>query len=321
MPTKKATQKSSLTIHMERRQLIVILALVLLLYVVIPQLGNFKHSLTLISHVEVAWVVVGAMCYLGTSIMSAFIYRQLAPRTLPLLRTIIVQYGSSFANRILPAGLGALGVGFFYLRKQKCTPPDSLAVVTLNNVLGTAGHIVLLVAIALLVPSTFRQLHVGVHFGNQLGLVVGVLLLVVGVLVFIYIRFRRRLRALIGDTAHKLAGYRNRKKDLILALTYSMILTMLHAACLWMSATSLGSHISLAAAVVVLGIGVTVGAVIPSPGGLGGAEAGLVAGLVAFGVPAPTAIAIAIIYRLATYWLGFLVGAAAFALSEKRNYF
>jgi glycosyltransferase 2 family protein len=321
MQTKRTTPKTSLTIHVERRQLIILLVLVLLLYVVIPQVGNFKHSLVLISHARFGWIVFGAACYLATSIMSALIYRQLAPRRLPLLRTIVVQYGSSFANRILPAGLGALGVGFFYLRKQKCTPPASLAVVTLNNVLGTAGHAVLLVLIAVLLPATFRHVHLGIHATGQLGIVIAVSVLVAAVLIIVYLRFRRRLRALIGDTAHKLAGYRQQKLRVLVALVISMMLTLLHALCLWAAAQSLNSPVSLAAAVVILGIGVTVGAAIPSPGGLGGAEAGLVAGLVAFGVAAPAAVAIAIMYRLATYWLGFVVGALAFVWSEKKSYF
>jgi glycosyltransferase 2 family protein len=43
--------------------------------------------------------------------------------------------------------------------------------------------------------------------------------------------------------------------------------------------------------------------IIPVPGGIGVAEAGLTAGLVAVGVPQTEAFAAALTYRLATYYL------------------
>jgi undecaprenyl-diphosphatase len=320
MSHNSTAKKPTLIIKIQPKQLIIVLALVLLLYVVIPQIGSFRYSLNLIERAELGWVVFGAICYMGTSLMSVFIYRLLAPRHLPFMRTTIVQYGSSFANRLLPAGIGALGVGYFYLRKQKCTPAAALAVVTLNNLLGTIGHLLLLILIAVMLPTTFHDVDVGLQFGGQTILIGAAVVSVALVAVYIYVKFKRRLRAVIGDTAAKLGTYRHKKLKVSTALLFSMTLTMLHAICLWASANALHGSITLAAAIVILGIGVSVGAAIPSPGGLGGAEAGLVAGLAAFGIAVPTAIAVAIVYRLATYWLGFVVGAVAFAWSEKKSY-
>ncbi|MEO6513406.1 MAG: lysylphosphatidylglycerol synthase transmembrane domain-containing protein [Candidatus Saccharimonadales bacterium] len=321
MSQASTTKKPTLIIRIQPKQLVIVLALVLLLYVIIPQLGSFRHSLSLVEQAERGWIIFGAVCYMGTSIMSVCIYRLLAPRHLPLVRTTIVQYGSSFANRLLPAGIGALGVSYFYLRKQKCTPASALAVVTLNNVLGTAGHFVLLLAILIVAPATYKNLHLGVHIGSQIGIVATVVTVIIALGIVGYLKFRRRLQTVIGDTAAKLGAYRHQKLKVGLALLFSMTLTMLHATCLWASVTALHGSITLAAAIVILGIGVSVGAAIPSPGGLGGAEAGLVAGLVAFGLAVPTAVAAAIVYRLATYWLGFVVGAFAFVWSEKKSYF
>lgn len=309
------------TVRLEPKQIAIVATLVLLLYVVVPQVGSFRQSFQRISHAELGWVLFGVVCYLATSLLSTGIYRLLSPRQLPLGRTAVVQYGSSFANRLLPAGLGALGVGYFYLRKQKCTPAAALAVVTLNNLLGTVGHLVLLGLIVLGLPMTFQSLHLGLKAGGQAGLVLLVAVLVGLALGLLYIKFRRRVRHLLLSTLSKLAAYRRQKTALAGALSLSMLLTLLHALCLWAAAQALHSSVSLAAAVVILGIGVSIGAAIPSPGGLGGAEAGLVAGLIAFGVSAATAVAIAIVYRLTTYWLGFVVGAVAFVWSEKKGYF
>lgn len=49
-----------------------------------------------------------------------------------------------------------------------------------------------------------------------------------------------------------------------------------------------------------------------------GAEAGLVAGFVAYGIPADRALAIALLYRFLTYWLPLLPGFVAFVIVQRR---
>jgi len=71
----------------------------------------------------------------------------------------------------------------------------------------------------------------------------------------------------------------------------------------------------------VLSCGIVSATAIPLPGGLGATEAGLFTGLILFGkVNASHALPIVIIYRLITYWLSAVVGAAAFELANLRGY-
>jgi len=49
--------------------------------------------------------------------------------------------------------------------------------------------------------------------------------------------------------------------------------------------------------------GAIIGSAVPTPGGLGGIEAAMSAGLVAVGVDGGTAVSSVLLYRLATYWL------------------
>jgi uncharacterized protein (TIRG00374 family) len=57
----------------------------------------------------------------------------------------------------------------------------------------------------------------------------------------------------------------------------------------------------------------------PTPGGLVGAEAGLFAGFVAYGVSAPMAGAAVLLYRFVTYWLPLLPGVLALFLARRRR--
>ena len=59
---------------------------------------------------------------------------------------------------------------------------------------------------------------------------------------------------------------------------------------------------------------------IPSPGGVGAAEAGLTAGLVAVGVDESTAFAIALTHRLCTNYLPPIWGYFSLQWLERKNY-
>ncbi len=314
-----AANKPSITIRLQPKQLLIMLTLVLLLYVVVPQIGSIGQSVGKLQHANLIWVMLGALSYMSSNLFSVGVYRLLSPRHLPFWRTALVQYGGNFANRLLPAGLGALGVDYFYLRKQKCTRPAALATILLNNILGAVGHVVLLIGIILLVPDTFFSFRVNPQLSSDWWLIVlavaslATILLLVG-------RIRQRVIGAWESIWSKLRAYRTKKRRVLLALVVSLFITLAHSICLWATSKALGVHLLLAQAIVVLGVGVLLGAVIPSPGGLGGAEAGLVAALVAFAIPVGSAIAVAILYRLATYWLGFVAGAITFPIVAKRSY-
>jgi len=60
------------------------------------------------------------------------------------------------------------------------------------------------------------------------------------------------------------------------------------------------------------------GAAVPTPGGLGGIEAGILAGLIACGVPAAPALAATLIYRGLTYWAPIIPGLFVLPWVRKR---
>ncbi|HET8708916.1 MAG TPA: lysylphosphatidylglycerol synthase transmembrane domain-containing protein [Candidatus Saccharimonadales bacterium] len=305
----------------EPRQLLIILAVVLLIYVVVPQLGTFRSSFAALERVDSKWAALAALFYLLTAPASGVLYRCLSLRHLPYGRTVAVQYGSSFANRLLPAGLGALGVGYFYLRKQRFTEAAALAVVTLNNLLGFAGHAAIIVLLVIFLPGSLTDglTHLQVDWAVVLATIAGVTSLLL--LYLIVSRRVRRLSEIVTRTIKQVASYRRHKRRLLLALFVSMCLTLFYASALWASGQALGADFALPQAVFILAVGVGIGAAVPLPGGIGGAEAGLVAGLLAFGQSPDIAIATAILYRLVTYWLGFAVGAIAFIRCRQQKYF
>ncbi len=97
----------------------------------------------------------------------------------------------------------------------------------------------------------------------------------------------------------------------------SLATVILYALCLTACVRAFGGDASLASVVVVNWAATTLGNVAPVPGGLGVAEAGLIAGLSASGVTTDVAVAAALTHRLTTFWLPPIAG--WFALRHLRR--
>ena len=95
--------------------------------------------------------------------------------------------------------------------------------------------------------------------------------------------------------------------------------SVVYAAALAASVRAAGGHLSLGDALVVYVAGAAVGALAPTPGGLGVLEAALIAGLSQRGIATGTAVAGVLTYRVVTYWLPVLPGLVSVAALGRRR--
>lgn len=301
----------------QRSWLYVLLA-ALVLYVILPQLNSFSQSLTLLRHARLPWLALIVVASLGMYFVAAAKYRVLAFKRLGYGWTVVVQVASALANRLLPAGIGNIGVNFAYLVKAKHSKTQAAVVVGANNIIGLVGHALLAGGFVVYSWKTGRHLLPAWHVNQNwmwVGAVFGL------VLVFSTLYFGHFVRQKLRGTFRALSAYKSRPTALAQATLCSAAVTVLHIVCLWSSAHALGVSLSVTAAFIVITIGVAAGTASPTPGGLLGAEAGLVAALVAYGLPAAPALAVVLLYRLATYWLSLPLGAIALFVSERKGLF
>lgn len=87
-----------------------------------------------------------------------------------------------------------------------------------------------------------------------------------------------------------------------------------HLLLVWM-----GSDIGVARAMAIFIFATLAGGLTGAPGGLGGAEAAMIALLTLEGVPLPAAIGATAIIRLTTLWFAIAIGLAAFPLAERQS--
>jgi len=99
-----------------------------------------------------------------------------------------------------------------------------------------------------------------------------------------------------------------------------MALTSLYVLTLYACSRALGLDIAISKIFIVMTFGVVGATAVPTPGGLGGAEAGLVGGLILYGANSSVALGVALLYRLLTFWLSLVVGAVVFIALERRHY-
>jgi uncharacterized membrane protein YbhN (UPF0104 family) len=287
----------------------------LVLYAVVPQLGSFHrswHYLATARGEQARWgAVFAGLAYFA----AAGTYYFLALKPLPYLRTVLIQLTSMFANRLLPAGIGSIGVNYLYLKAKRHSRAEAVAVVTVNNLLGFIGHILILSVALLFYAGTLNW-----HVDLMPWLVAAALVVAVIILAISSFHLKQKLRQEVRQIIKSLLGYRRRLPKVGLALLTSVGLTLCNVLSLWFCTQAIGVHVSFEQVLLAFTLGIAVGSIAPTPGGLGGIEAGMVAGLVGFHVVSSQALAAVLLYRLFNFWLAFAVGAAAFVFVSRRSY-
>ena len=120
-----------------------------------------------------------------------------------------------------------------------------------------------------------------------------------------------RVRALITDrvlpqiksAVPQVLAVLQHPKKLTQLLGGALLLDVSFVAALVCATRAFGADAPVAAVAVVYFAGAIIGSAVPTPGGLGGIEAAMSAGLIAIGVDSGTAVSSVLLYRLATYWL------------------
>ncbi len=302
-----------------RKQLLLLLVSAAALYIVLPQIGVFRHSLSVLPQAERPALALAVAYTFATYLLAALTYVLLALQPLRFGRTLLVQVAGLFTNHLLPAGIGGIGVSYVYLRHARHTTTQATTVVAANNMLGLVGHVLLTGSILAVwhgeLPGwrTVWRPHIqGWEYWLAAASLAAVLLLSYW--------YGRRVRRALSAIARQLWLYRRQPLRLSAALLSSMSLTLCNILSLYYCVVAFHIPLSFVSVLLVFSLGILLGTATPTPGGLGGVEAGLVAGMVALHIPAAHALTAVLVYRFISYWLAIVVGAAALVVVVRRGY-
>jgi glycosyltransferase 2 family protein len=275
-------------------------------YLLITQLAKigFGTIADELRHAEVAWIIVGVITAQLTFVAGGVSFRGAVPTRLPLLPCVVLQSAIKFINLTVPSSAGRIGINIRFLQRIGAPTPQAFAAGAVDDV----SEKIVEIALVLL---TLPFVHIAVKAGDLKGgvpsgrliltalivlaLIVLVLLLVPAIRVKVLPPIRIALSSLW-------AVARDRQKRLEL-FGGQLGVEALYALTLGAACLAYGAHLTFAQLLLVNTAASAFSSLIPSPGGVGTAEASLTAGLVAMGVDSSTAFAIAFTHRLCTYYL------------------
>ncbi|MDQ1748999.1 MAG: putative heme transporter [Pseudonocardiales bacterium] len=307
-----------------------ILAILLVLeYVLLPQIAGARKTLRLLSGVNGWWLAAGMLAE-GASLLA---YARLTQRTLrsPLTFGKVMQIDLSTlaVSHVVPAG-SVVGVGLGYRLLVRAGVPPSQAVT--GKALQTVGSAVVLNVILGIALVAALILHGGEALYTPIaaaGLLLVVLVTGATILVLrrqqriidLLTRFLSRLphvdpesgRRLIETLASTLRLLGTDRNFLRQTLLWATLNWLLDALALWCSVRAFGHSLGPVGLLVAYGLANVAAALPLTPGGLGIVEGILVPTLVGFQTTRGIAILGVLAWRLFSFWLPIPIGLACYA--------
>ncbi|MEV0632039.1 lysylphosphatidylglycerol synthase transmembrane domain-containing protein [Nonomuraea wenchangensis] len=300
------------------RTLVTIIASALAAYFLLSQLSQV-NIYEVVTTANWAWSVLALAASFVSFVAAALMLRGFVPEPLPLWRTVLVQFASSFVKLVAPAAVGGVAINTRYLQKRGISPASAVASVGASQLIMLVFHIALLLLFAYITGS-----NTATSFTPSRGLVLALLAVavaVVGVLGVPPLRrmITSRMRRLFGNVLPRLLDVLQSPRKMIEAGAGTLMITMAFVVCLDACVAAFGGSLSFTAVAVVYLTANAIGSAAPTPGGLGAVEGALALGLTVAGLPAELATSAVLLHRLLTFWLPVLPGWASFTYLQRHE--
>jgi uncharacterized membrane protein YbhN (UPF0104 family) len=296
--------------HMPRiklQTLLMLAVLALAIHILLPQVGQLRHSLKAIEHADWLWMPLALATTAATFVAAAVALRAASCRPLPFVPTVQAQLASSFANRLAPGSVGGLGVNERFLcHAGGLDNAEASTALALNGLAGVIVHMT-----ALVVAGIAAQGDASEHWHRphnwQLAAGFALILAIAGI-VWRFPRLKSHILPALKEAWGSLIEIVHRPREAFLLFAGAIGITAAYTVTFGLCLVAFHVRISPAQAAFVYLGGAVVSSVAPTPGGLGAMEAALVAGLTHVGIHDGRAVASVLTFRLLTYWLPILPG-------------
>jgi uncharacterized protein (TIRG00374 family) len=314
-----------------RRGILIFVVLLIVEYLVVPELVSASKDLSLLGQVNAAWLVAGVIL----EGLSLFCYGLLTQAMLPpgarnpgLSRLFRIDLAAAAVAHVIPAGtLGSAGIGYRLFTDEGIKGNDAAVMMATKGLGSTVVlNVLLWLSLVISIPlAGFHPIYVTVA-------VIGALLLLAIAALFVGItrgakRASRilhavgdripglsgdRLEKAVLDTATKLSALARDRRTMVLSLTWASLNWLLDAASLWCFVAAFGKFVNPVELFAAYGIANVAGALPLTPGGLGVVDSIAPLLLVSFGVTRSVATLGVLGWRLVNFWLPIPAGAIAY---------
>ena len=277
-------------------------------YFLIPQLAEVDFGE--VAGAEWKWFTLVVFFSLLTYAGAAVALMGAMPERLRFVPTLLAQVAASFFNRIAPAKVGGIAANIRYLQKSGIDPAVAIAGVGLNNIAGVVVHVLLLTIFVTTAGRSATDV-ISLPSGGSVLLVLAIVLAVTGlVMAFPWGRkmWLRRIWPIARKSVSGIATVAVNPAKVLMLFGGSLVITMSYVFALWYSIAAFGGGLGFVAVTAVYLAGSAIAQAAPTPGGIGAAEAALIAGLTAFGLEATIAVPAVFLFRIGTFWFPILPG-------------
>ncbi|MBW8806142.1 MAG: flippase-like domain-containing protein [Catenulisporales bacterium] len=281
-----------------------------------PELGSWQAW---------GWVTGAAVASALTYVSAAFNLVGCVKEHLPFRTAVTAQIAAAFAGLVAPGAVGGMAVNTRYLQRAGIPVARAVTSVGVSQLVAFTCYLLLLLLFSAFAGNRKTEgggLSVISPSATVTGVIVG--LAVLCVLIAATPRLRtmvlNRLRPLFTDVWPEVLQVARSPRKLVQAVGGAFALPLAASVSLWASVNAVsGNDVSLAAMGVAYLVAKALGSLVPTPGGIGGIEAALTAGLTTAGVPSAVAATSVIVFRLLTWWLPVIPGWFAFTALQRRG--
>jgi uncharacterized protein (TIRG00374 family) len=314
-----------------RRGIVIFAVLLIVEYLVVPELVGASKDLYLLGQVNAAWLAAG----LVLEGLSLFCYGLLTQALLPpgahnpgLSRLFRIDLAAAAVAHVIPAGtVGSAGIGYRLFTAEGIKGKDAAVMMATKGLGSTVVlNVLLWLSLVISIPlAGFHPIYVTVAVTGA------VVLLAIATLVFgITRRSKRasrilcvvgdripgltgdRLEQAIRDAGNSLSALGRDRRTLVRSLTWASLNWLLDAASLWCFVAAFGRFVNPVELFAAYGIANVAGVLPVTPAGLGVVDSVAPLLLVSFGVTRSVATLGVLGWRLVNFWLPIPAGAAAY---------
>jgi uncharacterized membrane protein YbhN (UPF0104 family) len=301
------------------RGVITLVAAVFAAYILIGEF-NQQDFAKVLRQSDWRWVLVAVALSAITYVAAALSLTGFVLEKLRFVTTVLVQLAGNFVTLVTPAAVGGVALNIRYLSKAKVAPADAASSVGVSQVFAFALHLLLLIIFIVLTGGSPSTIHPPPGWSYIVLAVVGALALAVLALPAGRRLVRSRVAPALGQVIPRLLDIAQRPVKLAEGIGGALALTLSYIVCLYVSVLAVGEHAQFFAVGVVFLTGSAIASVVPTPGGIGIAEAAFAAGLGAVEhVPAAQALSAVLLFRLITFYVPAGLGWFALNYLQRRD--
>jgi uncharacterized membrane protein YbhN (UPF0104 family) len=294
-------------------------ALVVALLFAVPDLRTVGRRIT---HMDARWLALAVALELLSCLGYVLVFRLTFPRVAPRLANRLAAAQLAFGAALPFGGVGGLAFGAWLLRREGMGARELAERTTVLYLLTSGVNALVMLATALALGAGLLS---GPH-DRSLWLVPAAAVATVVLLVIAAAPLARVLAPHVGPrlagTLESYAGALGETVRLARRPSWGLLGAFAYLVCdigvLWACAEGVGNGVAWAS----LSLSYQVAQLatwIPTPGGLGALDGGLIGMLLVYGASAATAAAAVLVYHALMFWIRTLLGGTAFLLLRRET--